>query len=63
MPPALIAWLSDFVARHHKDEPFVKRKRRPVETEAPEEGRGDPRVTGDDVFRHPDPRRRKERLQ
>lgn len=65
MPPALIAWLSDFVARHHRDEPFVKRKRRPADAEAgaPEEGRGDPRVTGDDVFRHPDPRRRKERLQ
>lgn len=63
MPAALIAWLSDFVARHHKDEPFVKRKRRPAEAGGVEDGRGDPRVTADDVFRHPDPRRRKERLQ
>ena len=63
MPPALIAWLTDFVGRHHKEEPFVKRKRRPVETEVSEDVRGDPRVRSDDVFRHPDPRRRKERLQ
>ncbi len=63
MPPALIAWLSDFVARHHKDEPFVKRKRRPAEIEPQEDVRGDPRVRSGDVFRHPDPRKRKERLQ
>lgn len=63
MPPPLIAWLSEFVSRHHKDEPFVKRRRRPVESGGAEEGRGDPRVTEKDVFRHPDPRRRKERLQ
>lgn len=63
MPPALIAWLSDFVARHHKDEPFVKRQRRPAGTGEAEEGRGDPRVRRGDVFRSPDPRRRKERLQ
>jgi len=63
MPPALVAWLSDFVARHHKDEPFVKRKRRPAEADVTEQARGDPRVRGDDVFRSPDPRRRKEKLQ
>lgn len=63
MPPALIAWLSDFVGRHHKDEPFVKRKRRSAEAEAPEAERGDRRVREGDVFDAPDPRRRKERLQ
>lgn len=63
MPPALIAWLSDFVGRHHRDEPFVKRKRRPAGAEAPEAERGDPRVREGDVFDAPDPRRRKERLQ
>lgn len=30
MPPSLIAWLSDFVARHHKEREFVKRKRAPA---------------------------------
>ncbi len=63
MPPPLIGWLSEFVSRHHKDEPFVKRRRRPVESGGAEEGRGDPRVTEKDVFRRPDPRRRKEKLQ
>ena len=63
MPPALVAWLSDFVGRHHKDEPFVKRKRRPAQIEPQEDVRGDPRVRSGDVFRHPDPRRRTERLQ
>jgi hypothetical protein len=28
MPPALIAWITDFVEEHHKDEPFKKRKRK-----------------------------------
>lgn len=29
MPPALIGFLQEFVDRHHVDEPFKKRKRRP----------------------------------
>ena len=62
MPPALIAWLTDFVGRHHKDEPFIKRKRRPAEIEPGEDVRGDPRVRSGDVFRHPDPKRRREKL-
>ncbi|MHA1598715.1 MAG: DUF3305 domain-containing protein [Alphaproteobacteria bacterium] len=28
MPPEIIAWLSDFIERHHVDEPFVKRKQK-----------------------------------
>jgi hypothetical protein len=28
MPAAVIAWLEDFVARHHVERPFVKRKRK-----------------------------------
>ena len=28
MPEAVIAWVRDFVDRHHVDEPFVKRKRK-----------------------------------
>jgi hypothetical protein len=27
MPAAVIAWLRDFVDRHHVERPFVKRKR------------------------------------
>ncbi len=63
MPPALIAWLSDFVARHHKDEPFYKRKRGPAVQEEGGDRRGDPRVRSADVFRSPDPRRRSEKPQ
>jgi hypothetical protein len=28
MPPAVAAWLEDFVARHHVDQPFFKRRRK-----------------------------------
>ncbi|MBT4219570.1 MAG: DUF3305 domain-containing protein [Rhodospirillaceae bacterium] len=28
MPTEIIAWLSDFIDRHHVDEPFVKRKQK-----------------------------------
>ncbi len=28
MPEAVIAWVQDFVDRHYRDEPFVKRKRK-----------------------------------
>ena len=28
MPAPVVAWLEDFVARHHVEQPFVKRKRR-----------------------------------
>ncbi|MDX6752257.1 DUF3305 domain-containing protein [Geminicoccaceae bacterium 1502E] len=27
MPPAVQAWLHDFIARHHVEKPFIKRKR------------------------------------
>ena len=29
MPPAIVAFVQDFVDRYHVDEPFVKRKRKP----------------------------------
>ena len=54
MPPALVGWLTDFVARHHRETPFVKRKRDRVKVEAVEDGRGDPRIRQEgDVFRSP----------
>lgn len=54
MPPALIAWVSAFVAEHHRDVPFVKRRRDRVDTDAVEDGRGDARIAGaGDVYRSP----------
>ena len=34
MPEGVIAWVQDFVTRHHVDEPFVKRKRKRHDPEA-----------------------------
>jgi hypothetical protein len=63
MPPSLIAWLSDFVGRHHRQEKFVKRRRDRVEIEQVEEGRGDARVRQEaDVYRSPAGRRKSEKL-
>ena len=36
MPPALIAFVSDFVLEHHVEQPFKKRRRIPYEEAAPE---------------------------
>jgi hypothetical protein len=62
MPPALVAWVSDFVARHHVETPFVKRRRDRAGTDRVEDGRGDVRIRQEgDVYRSPagqkDPRR------
>ncbi|MFQ5565106.1 MAG: DUF3305 domain-containing protein [Paracoccaceae bacterium] len=63
MPPSLIAWLSDFVGRHHKEEKFVKRRRDRVEVEKVEDGRGDERIRQEaDVYRSPTGARRREKL-
>lgn len=59
MPPALVAWLTDFVERHHRETPFVKRRRDRVQVEAVEDGKGDPRVRqAADVYRSPASRRK-----
>lgn len=47
MPPELVAWVQDFVAKHHVEVKFEKRKRKPY----------DPRREG---FRRRDPRDRSE---
>jgi hypothetical protein len=63
MPPSLIAWLSDFVGRHHKQEKFRKRRRDRVEIEQVEDGRGDARIRQEaDVYRSPAGRRKPEKL-
>ncbi|MEM7668599.1 MAG: DUF3305 domain-containing protein [Pseudomonadota bacterium] len=60
MPPALIAWVLDFVERHHVDEPFVKRKRDRKRIDLVEDGRGDARIRQTtDVYRSPSAARRK----
>ncbi len=54
MPEGLRHWIGEFVARHHRDEAFVKRKRRPHMEAIEEDGVGDARVRqAADVFRSP----------
>jgi len=54
MPPGLVAWVREFVARHHVDERFIKRKRDKVRVDRTEDGRGDPRIAqATDVYRSP----------
>lgn len=54
MPAGLIAWLRDFTAAHHVEEPFIKRKRDRQRVDLVEDGKGDPRVRQlSDVFRAP----------
>ncbi|MEM7544663.1 MAG: DUF3305 domain-containing protein [Pseudomonadota bacterium] len=59
MPAGLIAWVREFVDRHHVDEAFIKRKRRNWSDRAPEDGIGDARVRqAADVYRTPASRKR-----
>ena len=54
MPPALIAWVQEWVDQHFVEEPFKKRKRRKHMEELTEDGIGDPRITQiSDVYRAP----------
>lgn len=53
-PPALVAWLQDFVDRHHVEEPFIKRRRDRARIDGAEDGIGDARVRqAADVYRAP----------
>jgi len=54
MPVSVIAWVGDFVAKHHHQEAFIKRKRGAKFTTRPEDGVGDPRIKqATDVYRAP----------
>jgi len=54
MPEGLEAWIGAFCTRHHSDEEFVKRKRRPHFEDLKEDGKGDARVRQvADVYRAP----------
>ena len=58
MPPAVLAWITDFVARHHTEEAFVKRRRDKQRVDAVQDGIGDPRISqATDVYRAPTARR------
>ena len=58
MPPAVLAWVEDFVAQFHVEEPFVKRKRDKAKTDRHEDGVGDVRISqATDVYRAPRARR------
>ena len=47
-------WISKFCERHHREEAFVKRKRRPWQDEGGEGGTGDARIRQSaDVYRAP----------
>jgi len=54
LPEGLMAWIGDFCQRHHREEEFVKRKRRPHFEDRKDEGIGDARVRQTaDVYRAP----------
>lgn len=53
-PPALIAMIRDFIADHHQDEAFVKRRRDKKRVDLSEDGKGDARIQQlSDVYRAP----------
>ena len=54
MPEGLIAWVHDFVARHHEEEVFAKRRRDRARIDARQDGIGDARIRQTaDVYRAP----------
>lgn len=54
MPDAVIAWVADFIDKHHEDEVFIKRRRDKKRTDLTEDGVGDPRIKQTtDVYRAP----------
>jgi len=61
MAEALIAWIAEFVTRHHHEEVFVKRKRDKLLVDRVQDGIGDPRIRQvADVYRAPGAQRREE---
>jgi len=54
MPAALVAWVREFIERHHVEETFKKRKRRNWHEDKAQDGIGDARIRqGFDVYRAP----------
>ncbi|WP_299962568.1 DUF3305 domain-containing protein [uncultured Roseobacter sp.] len=54
MPPAVLGWVQAFVAQHHAEESFVKRRRDKLRTDKWQAGIGDARISQTaDVYRAP----------
>lgn len=54
MPEGLIAWIRDYIALHHEDEVFIKRRRDKSRIDLKEDGIGDARIRQtSDVYRAP----------
>ncbi|WP_113912652.1 DUF3305 domain-containing protein [Roseovarius dicentrarchi] len=54
MPAGMQAWIGDYLARHHEEETFIKRKQKKTRVDDVEDGRGDPRIAQQsDVYRSP----------
>lgn len=54
MPLSMIGWVRDFIARHHVEEAFIKRRRDEKRIDLIEDGKGDARIRQlSDVFRAP----------
>lgn len=54
MPHGLVAWIREFVERHHEEEIFKKRKRDRQRVDFTQDGIGDPRISRmQDVYRSP----------
>ncbi|MFK7745193.1 MAG: DUF3305 domain-containing protein [Roseobacter sp.] len=54
MPGPVLAWVGDFVAAHHIEEPFIKRRRNKERTDRKDDGIGDHRISqATDVYRAP----------
>ncbi|ABG32425.1 conserved hypothetical protein [Roseobacter denitrificans OCh 114] len=54
MPPAVYAWVRDFIEAYHVEEPFVKRRRNKQRVDRKDDGIGDRRISqATDVYRAP----------
>ncbi len=54
MPAPMIAWVANYIEKHHEEEEFIKRKRDKKRTDLKEDGIGDRRIKQTtDVYRAP----------
>ena len=59
IPAGLVAWIREWVAFHHTEEKFVKRRRNNFDTDKSEDGIGDARIRQTaDVYRSPKSKKR-----
>ena len=54
IPESLAAWIDEFIQMHYIEEPFKKRRRKELDVDGVEDGKGDARIRQEsDVFRAP----------